>query len=291
MNLPVLKYFIVVSECRNFTKAAERLFITQPTLSRQIQELEKEMGTPLLQRNGRSLMLTDAGKRFLKEAKEIVRRCDSLQDSLKQEDQQQISGSLRISYLEDFDTTGMLSALSSFAKKYPNVNLVLGRSKYVKLQQDLAAGRCDLAFTLRIYAQDIPDSSYLLLEKTKLQIAVPKQHPLATRKNVDIEELAAEKFIIMERKNAPLTVDLIMDLCIRSGFSPNTSQYTSDIGSALMLVSMGKGISFLFSSMNVNTDQVCVLDVKGNHDIFDQVAAYTKTDNPLIDLLLQEIRE
>ena len=58
-----------------------------------------------------------------------------------------------------------------------------------------------------------------------------------------------------------------------------------------MLVSMGKGITFLFSSMNVNTDQVCVLDVNGNHDILDQVAAYTKTDNPLIDLLLQEIRE
>ena len=290
MNLQVLKYYIVISESKSFTKAAERLFITQPTLSRQIQELEEELGVLLLHREGHRLALTPAGKRFLKEAKEIVRRCDSLRDLVKREEVPQNEGNLRICIQEHMDMGFLHPVIRSFAGNNPYVDLSVMRSSYLKLQQSLLSGKCDLAFTLKIYVQDLPDLVYFPVKKNQLQIAVPDSHPLACRKAVDIEELVNEKFMILERKISPLTVDYVIGLCAKAGFSPKTAQYVGDVESALLLTDAGKGITFLFSSVNVKLDHIRILNVSGEHEALDiVVASQNHKDNPAVDLFLQEI--
>ena len=292
MNLPVLRYFIVISECKSFTRASERLFITQPTLSRQIQDLEEEMGVLLLRREGHKLTLTDAGKRFLKEAKEIVRRCDNLRDIVHREDDQQTVGSLRICFHENMNTDHLQMAIRSFAEKNQYIDLSLTRSSYLKLQQKMISEKCDLAYTLKLFVQDLPDLTYLPVEKNKLQIAVSRSHPLACRKTVDVGELVNERFIILERKVSPLTVDYVIGLCTKEGFSPKSAHYVNDIETALLLVSAGKGIAFLFSSANVNPKNISILDVNGDHEELDIVVAYhKKRDNPIVDLFLQEITQ
>ena len=291
MNLRVLKYFIVISECRSFTRASERLFITQPTLSRQIQDLEAEMGALLLHREGHKLTLTDAGKRFLKEAKEIVRRCDNLKNVVNLEDMPQTTGSLRICFQEYMNTDFLQYQIRVFTENNPYVELSLTRCSYVKLQQSLITGKCDLAFTLKIYVQDLPELTFLPVKKNQLQIAVPRSHPLACRKTVDIGELEKERFILLERKASPLTVDYVIGLCTKAGFCPKSAQYVNDIETAILLVAAGKGIAFLFSSVSADQDNMSILDVNGNHEVLDIVAAYPKKgDNPAVDLFLQKIQ-
>ena len=290
MNLSVLKYFIEIAECRSFTRASERLFITQPTLSRQIQDLEEEMGVQLLIRGGHALRLTEPGERLLREAKEIVKRCDELREIVRKEEDR-IEGVLKIDYQAFLDTRQMFHALKPFSEKNPYVDLTLSRSSNTDLQRDLVMGNCDLAIAMKICVKEVPDLEYIHLQKNSLQIAVPQDHPLAGKTSVPIQQLAEERFIMLERQNSPLTVDYVVGLCTKSGFSPKTSNYVRDIETALLLVGTGKGLTFLFSRMNVNTEDVCIIDIEGDHSELDYVAAYKKdSSNPMVPLFLKELK-
>ena len=289
MNLSSLRYFIEIADCKSFTKASERLFITQPTLSRQIQDLEEELGTRLFVREHHSLSLTEAGQRFLKEAKEIVKRCDNLRNVVKQKDEDLV-GSLMIDYLAFMDTSLMYGAVKSLAKNNPHIDISLVRSGYTKIAQDLATDACDAAFTMKICIRDNPNIQYISLEKNKLQIAVPRNHRLAGRISVDVSELADENFIMLERMHSPLTVDYAVGLCNQNGFSPRTALYVDDIETSLLMVGAERGITFLFSRMNVNKEDVIILDLNYDSDDLDCVFAYRKDNqNPMIQVFMEEV--
>ena len=289
MNLLSLRYFIEIAECKSFTKASERLFVTQPTLSRQIQDLEEELGIRLFVRGRHTLNLTEPGRRFLREAKEIVKRCDHLREVVKQPEEN-TAGSLRIDYQAFLDTSLMYKAVKAVTRKSPRLDLALVRSSNTELVHDLLADQCDVAFTMRICVNDIPNMEFIHLQENKLQIAIPRDHPLADRVSIDIAELANEDFIMLERKNSPLTVDYAVGLCTQNGFSPKTSHYVEDIETSLLLVGAGKGITFLFSKMNVDTDDVKVLDINQAADDLNCVLAYKRENtNPMIAAFLSEV--
>ena len=291
MTISGLRYFIEIADCKSFTKASERLFVTQPTLSRQIQDLEEELGTRLFVRGRHSLTLTESGERFLREAKEIIKKCDDLRNVVKMQDDESTTGSLRIDYQAFLDTKLMYQTVKSLSKSNEHLDLALIRSTNTGLVRDLLSDQCDVAFTMRIFVKDIPNIEYIPLEANRLQIAVPNGHRLADRDFIDISELANEKFIMLERKNSPLTVDYAVGLCTRSGFSPITANYVEDIETALLLVGAGKGITFLFSRMHVDTDDVRVLDIDYDTGELDCVLAMKKDNpNPTIPVFISEIR-
>ena len=289
MNLSGLRYFIEIAECKSFTKASERLFVTQPTLSRQIQDLEEELGIRLFVRGRHTINLTEPGQRFLREAKEITKKCDNLREVVRQQGEGS-QGSLRIDYQAFLDTKLMNRAVKALAKKNPRLDLALIRSSNTQLVHDLLTDLCDVAFTMRICVSNLPNMECVELQKNALQIAIPLDHPLADRGVVNIEDLANEEFIMLERKNSPLTVDYAVGLCTKSGFSPRTSHYVHDIETSLLLVSAGKGITFLFSRMNVDTEDVKVLDINQAAGDLNCVLAYKRENtNPMIAAFLSEV--
>lgn len=291
MNLSCLKYFIEIAECKSFTRASERLFVTQPTLSRQIQDLEEELGTPLFIRGRHSLSLTDSGQRFLHEARDIVKRCDHLRDVVFQKEADQ-TGSLRIAYQAFLDTKLIYQTIRSLTQENYKIDLALLRSGNQEIGLKLMTGDCDLAYTMRICIQDLPDLDYIPLKKNHLQIAIPTDHPLADRDSVSIRELAEESFIMLERQNSPMTVDYAVGLCTQNGFSPKTSHYVDNIETSLFLVEAGQGITFIFSEMNVNKEDVKILSIDHETDDFDCILAYKKDNpNPMIPLFLSEIKK
>ena len=291
MNLLGLRYFIAIAECESFTKASERLFVTQPTLSRQIQDLEEELGIQLFVRGRRSLSLTEPGQRFLRETKEIIKKCDNLREVVRQPEET-TKGSLRIDYQAFLDTSLMYSAVKAMAKKHPGVDLALVRSSNTELAHDLLSDQCDLAFTMRICVNDLSNVASEALVENRLQIAIPLEHPLTGRDSVDISELADEDFIMLERGKSPLTVDYAVGLCTKSGFSPKTSYYVHDIETSLLLVGAGKGITFLFSRMNVDTKDVKVLDINHKGNDLNCVLAYKRDNsNPMLPVFLAEVRQ
>lgn len=291
MNLSCLRYFIEIAECKSFTRASQRLFVTQPTLSRQIKDLEEELGTTLFVRGRHSFDLTDSGKRLLKEAREIVKRCDNLREVVLQKDDN-LSGSLQIAYQAFLDTTLVHQTIRSLTQKKYKIDLSLLRSGNQDIGRKLMTGVCDLAYTMHICIQDMPDLEWIPVRKNHLQIAIPKDHPLADRDSVNIRDLSEESFIMLERQNSPMTVDYVVSLCTKNGFSPKTFSYVNDIETALILVEAGQGITFIFSEMNVNKRDVRILDVNCKTNDFNCILAYKKDNqNPMVPLFVSELKE
>ncbi len=294
MNLLSMRYFISIAEHSSFTKAAEHLYVTQPTLSRQVMDLEEELGVQLFVRGRNSLTLTEHGRDFLQEATEIIRRCDNIRKIVRSENNNNVVGSLSIGYQEFLDTKIMHQTLKSVTKKHPSIDFSLLRGSPPELRHHLLINKCDVVFALNTYISSIPNVECIKLQENALQIAVPLDHRLSQFDSINMEELANENFIMLERKISPFTVDYATSLCMKNGFSPNASHYVDDAEKALLLVGSGKGITFLHSKNNMKNPEVTygikVLRIEGINNDLDFVLAFKRNNtNQTIKTFVSEL--
>lgn len=281
MKLSSLRYYITVAKYGSFTKASDRLFISQPTLSRTIQELEEELGTQFFIRERRSLKLTEDGLRLLKEATEIVEHCDSLPDLFLNSDAGSRKATvIKIAYQRYFNLQWLYPQLNLFMKEHPNCEILLEQADVPELKRGIEDGRYDAVFGLTPFFERISDLTIMTVEKNCLQLLVPEQHRLAAQSSVRIDELEHEDFILLNRKYSPVVVDYVISQCIRHGFSPNASHYVDNMDEALELVGLGKGISFAHSGMHLddvaNRYHAVFLEIEDNHADLDFALVYRK---------------
>lgn len=292
MNLSSLRYFIVIAEHLNFTKASEYLFVSQPTLSRQISDLEEELGTQLFFRNQRGLQLTSAGERLLKEAREIIERCDNLRVTIR-EKENEVAGLLKIGYQGFLDINFVQQALKSTAKRKAHVDVSLFRGSSSELTSLLLTNQLDLIFTVRICVSNLQNISSIKVQENVLQIAVPQDHWLAKsgRSTVHMSELSNEEFVLLNRRVSPSSVDYSVSLCTKSGFSPHVSEYVNDVETALLLVELGYGITFVNSMASIPaSSNVKVLTIEEMDNDLDCVVAFRNgNDNPVLPIFISEI--
>lgn len=289
MNLLGLKYFIAITQYSSFTKAAEHLYVTQPTLSRQIADLEEEFGVQLFNRNKRSITLTPAGEICLEEAKEIVMRCDNLVERLRHLDEG-ATGTLRLGYLGFIEFDLLATPLQKLSEQHPHLNVTLSRATLAELNHFLLEGKFDIIYTVAEGMDTLPGVGITKIAKNPLQVVVPVNHPLAEKNSVRVKELENEHFIMFERNVTPLTADGVIRMCARKGFSPTVVRYARDAQSMLLMVSAGQGVAFLSSKMaGHNTGSVKFLDLEDCDLDFDHVLAYKKDNaNPVIPLYLSQ---
>ncbi|HIU76033.1 MAG TPA: LysR family transcriptional regulator [Candidatus Pelethocola excrementipullorum] len=282
MKLSSLRYYITVAKCGSFTKASDRLFISQPTLSRTIQELEEELGTQLFIRERRSLKLTEDGIRLLKEASEIVEHSDSLAEMFKSSE---VRGRkaiqvIKVAYQRYFDIQWVYPQITAFMKEYPNCEILLEQADVQDLKKGINDGSYDAVFGLTPIFNRMKDLIIMPVEKNCLQLLVPETHRLAKRRSVSINELEGEDFILLNRKYSPVVVDHVISQCIKHGFSPNASHYVDNMEEALDLVGLGKGISFAHSGMHLEGMEkryhVAFLDIEDNGADLDFALVYRK---------------
>jgi DNA-binding transcriptional LysR family regulator len=293
MNTLSLKYFIAVAEFSSFTKASERIFVSQPTLSRQVHDLEESLGVQLFIRRKNALTLTGPGRRLLDEAKEIVKRCDSLKEVVRQETDD-VAGSLSIGYQAFLDTKVMYAMMKSVTRKNPGIDFVLSRGTPPELKHNLLFGTCDVIFTLRTCISSTAHVDAIRIAENRLQVAVPRDHRLAERGTIDLPELMGEHLIMLEHRVSPSTVDYVTGLCMKKEIPPQFTYYVDNAETALFLVGTGKGITFVHSQMNIDmlddADAIKVLDVNGLDDELDYVLAYRSDSvNPLVSLFVSEL--
>ena len=296
MNLLSLRYFLAVAEYLSFTKASEQLYVTQPTLSRQVLDLEEELGVQLFVRGRHTLTLTPQGARFLPEATEIIRRCDKIREVVTEqaEEDGQIKGLLNIGYQGFLDTKLMHQTMKSISDKHPRIDFSLSRGNPPELRHHLLINKCDVAFALNTSIATIPNIECIKIRENELQIAVPRNHRLAKYDSIDMKELANESFVMLERKISPFTVDYATSLCMKNGFSPNASCYVSDAEKVLLFVGSGKGIAFLHSANNINRPEesydIKILRIEGIDNDLDFVLAYKRDNpNPIIPIFVSEL--
>ncbi|WP_046212704.1 cidABC operon transcriptional activator CidR [Paenibacillus wulumuqiensis] len=240
MDIRHLQYFIEVARLGSFTRAAEALFITQPTISKTIRSLEEELGAPLFNRVGRSVELTDAGKVIEQQAQNIVKSFHSLSSQL--DDLRNLkSGHLRIGLPPMIGSRFFPQIIGRFHQMYPNVTIQLFEDGGKKVESDVVNGSLDIGVTVLPVTENILE--YFSFTEEKLNLIVPNNHRLAGATEVQMSELAEDFFVIF-REDFTLH-GRIIEACIRVGFQPRIIYESSQWDLISEMVGAGLGVALL----------------------------------------------
>lgn len=242
IELRHLRYFLAVAEELNFGRAAERLNITQPSLSRQIQNLEKELGTILFERHQRQIKLTLPGQIFLEEAEEILTRFEQGIHVLKRASRGEI-GQLNLGFQGSSVYDIIPISVKIFRDRFPDVEIIMQNLTTSEQVMAIAENRLDVGFVI----PPITDTSLqveILLEEP-LVLALPESHPLASASTVDITALAHEPLILASRDRGCGLYEQIFDIYHRAGIRPNVVCAAREMQVMLGFVAAGIGISLL----------------------------------------------
>jgi DNA-binding transcriptional LysR family regulator len=200
MELRHLRYFLVVGEVLNFTKAAARLRVAQPALSRQVQDLEDEIGVDLLRRSPRGVTLTAEGKLFLEETRELLKRVDESVEKTRALARGEY-GELHIGYIPIPTAEILPRALEAFRKAVPRVKLVLHDLSTDELIAGLRGGTLEIAIMVQPIGEQTAEIEFEPLRSYVWCVALSRTHPLARLKSIPLEKLAGERLVILSRKS------------------------------------------------------------------------------------------
>lgn len=245
-----MRYFLSVAEELSFRRAAERVHVTQPSLSAQIRQLEAEIGARLLERDTHQVSLTAAGRSFLEDCRRILRDAD---DSVRtvQRIASGKAGQLSIGFVSSLGHGLLPSVLKTYRRRYPDVDLRLLEMDTSQQIQELNAHRLDLGFIgLGQPSDKMTNLELTTVAEEKLMAVLPQDHPIVanakiTIKSVKLSALAHERFILAARPSAPVYNPWLVVLCQQAGFQPNVVQEVGQPVTVLNYVAAGLGITIL----------------------------------------------
>jgi LysR family transcriptional activator of glutamate synthase operon len=243
MEMKQVKYFLTVAEMGSFSAAADNLYISQSSLSKQIMALEKELGFALFDRSKRLIVLTEAGATFRKYARRLNDEYEEMFDNLKQYKR---ALSLSIVAIPVIAQYGITSYIAQFQSAYPNVQLMLEEREASTILPALNNHQFDLAFIRDNY---LDTEQYLLLEvdRDKFVIALPSRHALAARTSISLHEIANENFIMFDK--GTVVHELAVDACRRAGFEPRIFYASLRVESILGLVASQSGVALVMEKI------------------------------------------
>ncbi|MDF0730410.1 LysR substrate-binding domain-containing protein [Pseudomonas entomophila] len=244
-SLRQLRYFVEIAESGSFSAAAERLYIAQSALSRQVKELELQLGTALFERTARQPRLTAAGLAFLDRARQLLADLEKA-ERLAREVGQGLRGSLRLNHSSTVPLTGrLLECLGGYLAANPRVSLEIAQQSSEAQLQDIAEGRLDIGLLrLPVLRQHEGVELHALFEEPLL-LAVAADHPLAGAASVGLERLRDEPFISIPHRQRGGLSYLSASLCMKAGFFPRPAQVVSRKTTQLQLIQAGFGVALL----------------------------------------------
>jgi DNA-binding transcriptional LysR family regulator len=287
MELRHLRYFVAVAEERHFGRAAKRLRIAQPPLSRQIQALENELGFTLLQRSRRSVELTPAGAVLLERARVLFTDVDrAIQEARRAHTGE--TGRISIAYLSSLAYSGLTQLLRAFRERLPRVEVTLRELSPAAQLDALKDGVLDVGF-VRGPIED-PSIAWECVRRERLLVALPSDHPLAAKKRILLSALAGEPFVTFPRSRAAAFFDSIMAMCHDAGFSPRIVQQAPQLD-IVSLVAAGYGIAIMPESIReVHRPGLELRPIIGSPSI-DLLAAWRMSNtSPVLRTFLEIMR-
>lgn len=236
-----MRYFVAVAEEKNFTRAAEKLFIAQPPLSRQIQQLEEELGVKLFKRGGRPLKTTVAGEFFYEHAKQLLIQINELK--LMTQRLGNAHESLRVAYVASTLYGKLPKIINIFRQRYSNIELELFEMTTMEQMNALKEGEIDIGFG-RLCLQD-PSVSRIVLRKEPLVLAVPCNHRFMGKEEISLAQIVNEKIILYPQKPRPSFADQVLELFKFIGLQPEKLYEARELHIALGLVAAGEGVALV----------------------------------------------
>lgn len=247
-SLKQIRYFLTVADLGGFTPAATALFIAQPALSRQIAQLEQELGFSLFDREARGVRLTPAGATY----RDRVLAVDKLLSAAAEEGGQLARGEagvLRLLHSSSIPASSLMPPIAQFLDESPKARIDLDRVGSEVQVSEVANGKADIGILRLPVLRRDPGVVFIELAKEPLWVALPKPHHLSSRESLCVADLKLEPFVSAVHRERGGLARLVTDLCLRSGFVPNVARVTSRKTSMLNLVAAGFGVAVVPQSM------------------------------------------
>jgi DNA-binding transcriptional LysR family regulator len=242
MELRHLRYFIAVAEEENVSRAALKLHVSQPALSRQIRDLEDELGFPLLQRSAKSVRLTEAGRAFLTEVRAVLQRAE---DAVKAARAIAIGGSgeLNVGYAPSLSARILPATLRAFQAELPNARVRLHDLSTEEMLAGLREDKLQIAFVVRLPAAMLRGLHFQELARDPMCLAVAPKHPLAGRRTVTLAEAAREPLITYSRKDYPEAHEMLVAMFAGIKSKPRVAEEHDSVSSLIAAVESGAGVA------------------------------------------------
>ncbi|MEX5257682.1 LysR substrate-binding domain-containing protein [Kocuria arenosa] len=279
MELRLLQSFLVLSQELHFGRAAARLHIAQPPLTKQIHQLEKQLGVQLFERHPRGVRLTPAGEALVPDAEQIFAAVDSAVHNVRHAEHGGV-GHLVLGFSGATGTALVPGMLRAIAATSPGVDLDVKRyANSSQVADGVVDGELDLGHVLLPFSH--ADLSTRSVAHHRPVLVVARDHPLADRQSVRVTELENENFITPRRYSGSALLQLIQEVCATGGFTPRVVKETPDAYTTLMLVAGGLGVSITVTGVDVLSLEVRYIPFEEEKDlpVLESAVAW-RTKNP-----------
>ena len=290
MELRHLRYFVAVADAGNLTVAAEKkLHTTQPSLSRQIRDLEEEVGVQLLTRRARGVELTPPGRAFLDHARLVLSQVEAAGEAARR-----VAHPSRpcftMGFLTGHELKWMPEALRILRDELPNIDVMISSQYSPLLADGLSKGKIDAAFLRR--ERGLPELAYRVLVKEPLMVVLPSDHRLAALKDISPKDLVGKTFVTVN-DTAPVLRMVIDNYLKRSGINIKPTHEVDNLAMAMSLVASTGGIGLLPAyAQNFLLSSLTSRPLKGDTPTIELVLGYKKSNqSPILKLLLSRLDE
>ena len=290
MELRHLRYFVSVAEAGNLTVAAkQKLHTTQPSLSRQIRDLEEEIGAQLLTRSARGIQLTPAGRAFLEHARLVLSQVEAASEAARRVAHPS-KPCFAMGFLTGHELRWMPEAMRILRDELPNIDVMISSQYSPLLADGLSKGKIDAAFLRR--ETGVPDLAFRLLVKEPLMVVLPNDHRLAALKAISPKDLAGETFVVVSN-TAPVLRAVIDKYLKRSGVDLTPAHEADHLAMGMSLIASTGGVGLLPAyAQNFLPSSVTSRPLKGAAPTVDLVLGYKKSNpSPVLKLLLSKLDE
>jgi LysR family hca operon transcriptional activator len=290
MELRHLRYFVAVAEAGSLTVAAEQTLRTsQPSLSRQIRDLEVEVGARLLTRRARGIELTPAGRAFLDHARSVLSQVEAATDAARRA-AHPAKPCFAMGFLTGHELTWMPEALQILRHELPNIDVMISSQYSPLLADGLSKGKIDAAFLRR--ERGAPGLAFRILAKEPLAVVLPGNHRLAALKAISPRDLLGETFVAVSN-TAPVLRALIDNYLKRSGVNIRPDHEADHLSMGMSLIASTGGVGLLPAyAQNFLPSSLTSRPLRGDTPTIELVLGYKKSnESPILKLLLSRLDE
>ncbi|MBQ9552764.1 MAG: LysR family transcriptional regulator [Clostridia bacterium] len=293
MNLNQLEYFVAVAETLNFTRAAERCYISQTAMTQQIRSLEKSIGVPLFDRDSHHVQLTAAGSAYLNEARAILSRSNEAIRIARLADEG-VSGELTLGFISGYGHSDFIPILRRFRQSCPGIQTTLLRGNSSVLTDHLVNQRCDFAFTISPFQRTNPLLEHRHLRRYPVMAVLPAGHKLSRKQAVTYSDLEHCPFIMMQPTDRPKDqMEESLLIYRRGGYLPQIAAIEGEPETLMLMIAAGLGVSVLpeyITRPYENSKELAILPMvrqDGAEETVDFEVCWLSTNtNPALERLL-----
>src|ERR1700686_982651 len=290
MELRHLRYFVAVAKAGSLTVAAEQILHTsQPSLSRQMRDLEQEVGANLLTRRVRGIELTPAGRVFLDHARLVLSQIEAAAEAARRV-AHPAKPCFAMGFLTGHELTWMPEALRILRDELPNIDVMISSQYSPRLADGLSKGKIDAAILRR--EKGVPGLAYRVLVNEPLVVILPSDHRLAALKAVSPGDLVGETFVIVS-DTAPVLRAVIDDYLKRSGINIKPAHEADHLAMGMSLIASTRGVGLLPAyAQNFLPSSVTSRPLQGDTPTIELVLGYKKSnESPILKVLLSRLDE